>query len=150
MELSARPLSLEDANLILRWRNSPEVRSMSKNQSKITEIEHRAWMKSWLSEENRGFFWIYSGAEEDLGYVRFDLLIEPKEFEVSIVIANSMRGQGIGKMMLADSLIRLASQSDVSSIRAVVHSSNTASMKLFASTGFRKVESSQDWVEFKL
>ena len=150
MKLTARDLAFEDAELILLWRNSPEVRMISRETSLIPATEHYDWVRNWLNDENRGFFWIYSEAGNDVGYVRFDATAVPKLFEISILIAENMRGRGLGKMMLEDSIKKFTSQCEGKFLRAVVRSSNTVSMRLFASVGFHQDKAFEDWIEFSL
>jgi len=150
MKLTARNLVLQDADLVFRWRNTPEVRKVSIDTSIVSPIEHYNWIKNWLKAENRGYFWIYSDSIKDVGYVRFDSLDDPAFFEISILIDKKMRGRGLGKLILEDSINRFAQKSEGEFLRAVVHASNTASIKLFSSSGFNQVNDSTQWLEFTL
>ena len=150
MNLTVRNLAFEDADLILGWRNSLEVRKVSRNSSQITAREHYSWVKSWLEPENRGYFWIYSESNNDIGYVRFDALDDPILFEISILIDGRMRGRGLGKMILEDSINRFAIKNEGKLLRAVVHASNLPSLRLFSLSGFDEVRCSDQWFEFVL
>ena len=150
MRLTVRNLVLEDADLVLRWRNTPEVRKVSRDASPISAIEHYNWIREWLRPENRGCFWIYSDSIKDIGYVRFDSLDDPAFFEISILLDIEMRGRGLGKLILEDSINQFALKSEGGFLRAVVHASNTASIKLFSTFGFNQVNDSTQWLEFTL
>jgi L-amino acid N-acyltransferase YncA len=150
MKLTARNLVLQDADLVFRWRNTPEVRNVSIDTSVVSPIEHYNWIKNWLKAENRGYFWIYSDSIKDVGYVRFDSLDDPAFFEISILIDEKMRGRGLGKLILQDSVNQFALKGKGDFLRAVVHASNTASVKLFLFSGFKQVNNSTQWVEFSL
>lgn len=150
MKLIARTVSLGDADLILEWRNSIDARMMSKNSEPISMIEHYDWLNRWLREENRGYFWIYSQGGKSIGYVRLDSTERKQQFEISIFIEASSRGQGMGKMLLEDSIARLSAQENNVFVRASVLNSNLASMKLFNSFGFICTESVGLWNYFIL
>jgi len=148
MNLFARTVSLKDADLILDWRNSIDARMASRDSSPIPITEHYKWLKRWLDEGNRGYFWIYSEGKKDIGYVRFDASGRNSLFEISIYIVESGRGKGAGKMMLEDALTRISVLEKVASVRASVLKSNLASMKLFSSLGFKQTNSAELWEEF--
>jgi len=150
MKLIARTVSLGDADLILEWRNSIDARMMSRNSDPISVIEHYDWLNKWLRGENRGYFWIYSQGGKSIGYVRFDSTESKQQFEISIFIEASSRGQGIGNMLLDDSISKLSAIEKHFFVKAAVLNSNLASMKLFHSFGFRCTESVGLWNYFIL
>jgi RimJ/RimL family protein N-acetyltransferase len=150
MKLIARTVSLDDADLILEWRNSIDARMMSRNSDPISVIEHYDWLNKWLGGENRGYFWIYSQGGKNIGYVRLDSTESKQQFEISIFIEANSRGQGMGKMLLEDSIARLFAIEKNVFVKATVLNSNLASMKLFHSFGFRFAESVGLWNYFIL
>jgi RimJ/RimL family protein N-acetyltransferase len=150
MKIIARTVSLDDADLILEWRNSIDARIMSRNTSLISVVEHRNWLNKWLGEENRGYFWIYSEGSKNIGYVRFDSSEKINLFEISIFIEEGNRGQGAAKMLLEDSLARLSDLEKIVTVKATVLKSNLASMRLFYSSGFKLVKTDGPWDELIL
>ena len=50
------PLTEEDRDLILPWRNAPEVRRAMYSQHEITEEEHRAWFAKMRADSTREWF----------------------------------------------------------------------------------------------
>lgn len=131
-----RTASPEDADDILNWRNDPEVCAMSLNPEPVTESAHYEWYTGVLNNPDRllliGIF-----DSRKVGFVRFDRR-DSLLWEVSIVIAASMRGKGVGRYFLCNGLDRLFAEQGPADVRATVHKSNHASLALFQSLRFQE------------
>ena len=133
-KLVVRPALSEDALDVLRWRNDPHVRAMSRQDVPITEEVHRSWYSQALSDPDR-LLVIGVLSDQKVGMVRFDRQ-EPLLWEVSIAVAPEVCGQGVGRRLLVVSLEYLQSVHASVKILAVAKSSNLGSLKLFLSLGF--------------
>ena len=51
--INLRLLTIQDADLLLEWRNDPETRKASQNTDKIQRNEHLSWLKNSLNNNNR-------------------------------------------------------------------------------------------------
>jgi RimJ/RimL family protein N-acetyltransferase len=92
--------------------------------------DHLDWFsKKLASPDSR--FWMAVRSERSCGFVRLDR--HGDEWEISIVTAPQMRGQGVGKAMLA----ALDSVSRDKKLVAEVLPGNEASHALFRAAGFR-------------
>jgi RimJ/RimL family protein N-acetyltransferase len=84
---------LEDALLLLAWRNDPLTRAMSQTHDLIDLETHTAWLSRRLSQKEPGFY-IVERARIAVGTIRID------GEEISYTVAPECRGQGLGTAML--------------------------------------------------
>jgi len=129
-----RPASLDDADFILEWRNDPETRKHSRNSDVISTERHEAWMRRVLDNEEQT---LLVGVDEHglpVGVVRFD--VERDGDEISINLAPSRRGQGLGRELLTAALAWHDGFAPSRAVIAQIHRDNTASQRLFRGAGF--------------
>ena len=90
--------TIEDAKMLLEWRNDPLTQAQSINKEEIKLADHEAWLKKTLANPDRELFVAY---EDDLpvGTCRIDRESNGDEsiFELSWTIAPSARGKNICK-----------------------------------------------------
>lgn len=133
-QIRMRRASQDDSPNIFTWRNTPEIRSVSRNQDLISWQDHQAWFTAALSSESRylligELFGCY------VGVVRFDVL--DGEAEVSIYLTPEMLGQGWGGDLLKSAEAWFVHNvRDVRHLKAVVLGENEKSMRLFTRTGY--------------
>ena len=138
MKIVKRPVSLGDAELILRWRNSASARNASRSPNEITDFEHGNWFGARLSRVLLEPFWIVSILEKEIGYVRLDRVEDmANSYMISIFIIPEFRGLGNGQRMLKEALESAISEIPVTNFRAVIRKSNKSSIALFQKFGFR-------------
>lgn len=117
-----RPATLQDAEMLLEWRNDPETRNASHNTAEIQREEHISWLTKTLNNLSRRLFI----AEENglpVGTARVDF--SNGVYELSWTVAPNARGRGVAKRMVS----LLASQIS-EPIRAEVKSGNLASARI--------------------
>jgi RimJ/RimL family protein N-acetyltransferase len=131
-----RPATLQDAELLLAWRNDPQTRLASHSTHEISLDEHRAWLSRLLQNPARRLF-IAELAGEPVGSVRAEKEADGVT-ELSWTVAASARGQGVGKRMLAALLKEVRG-----SVRAEVKIGNIASMKMAEAAGLLLVREEQ-------
>jgi RimJ/RimL family protein N-acetyltransferase len=78
---------------------------------------------------------------EPVGQVRFD--IENQEAIVSIGLASSLRGRGLGLAVLLKATALFFENSKVKKIHAFIKPTNHASIRVFEAAGFRWLEETQ-------
>ena len=136
-ELVLRPAEMEDAEHLHAWRNDPDTRRASRDQSEIEFDSHLIWLKESHENPDRRIFI----AEMDgipVGTVRSDL--SDGVFELSWTVAPDARGQGIGKRMVALHAAQIEGP-----IRAEVRIGNVASVRIAEHVGMT-LEGIQDGV----
>ncbi len=129
-----RPATMGDASLLLAWQASPGMRTFSRNPQVPTHEEHTAWLTRCLADTDRTLS-IIQVAGEPAGMLRLDRQDTVEErFEVSILVAPSFQGRGIGRatLALAERLVPDAL------LLAEVLAGNLPSQALFAGAGYRR------------
>lgn len=125
--MKLRPAVLEDAELLLAWRNDPVTRSSSRNTWPVTEAEHLAWLRQVLGDPNRRLFI----AEENgvpVGTVRADF--DGRAHELSWTVAPEARGRSVGRRM-----VQLVVGRAGGPLRAQIKASNLASIRIAETAG---------------
>jgi RimJ/RimL family protein N-acetyltransferase len=127
--LQLRPATLQDADLLLAWRNDPQTRAASHNSSEVAREDHLAWLSSSLANPNRRLF-VAEEAGEAVGTVRADF--SEGAWELSWTTAPQARGRGVAKRMVA-----LLAQQIPDPIRAEVKVGNVASARIAQQAGMQ-------------
>jgi RimJ/RimL family protein N-acetyltransferase len=134
-QVRLRPATPRDAALLLVWRNDPVAVRFSVTGRAVDPDEHASWMASRLADPATRL-WI---AEEDgvpAGQVRVHL--EAGTGTVSVAVAPNRRGRGVGSAMLRAMLKEAERDPETLRLRALAHAENTASIRAFERTGFRR------------
>ncbi|MBN9736542.1 MULTISPECIES: bifunctional UDP-2,4-diacetamido-2,4,6-trideoxy-beta-L-altropyranose hydrolase/GNAT family N-acetyltransferase [unclassified Pseudonocardia] len=132
--LHARPARLDDAEMLLGWRNDPETRRWSRSTGEIDLDAHRRWLAGSLDRTDRRLL-VVSDVDGAVGTVRWDR--DCTGWEVSITVAPERRGSGLAVPLLraGEDALRTATGPGTPVI-AVVHTGNAASARLFARAGY--------------
>lgn len=131
--VSLRPATPADAALLLAWRNDELTRRMSIAQDPVTAESHAAWVASTLASTTRLLF-VAEAQGAPVGQVRLDE--EPgKSFEVSLTVAPSARGRGLGAALLLAAEREARARGRVH-LSAWIRAENTASVKAFKRAGY--------------
>jgi UDP-2,4-diacetamido-2,4,6-trideoxy-beta-L-altropyranose hydrolase len=135
VQIKVRMAVAQDCELVHAWRNAPAVRAFSRQNAEIPLQDHRRWFEEVLRTPGRA---LLIGEDElgPVGVARFD--IQGGEAEVSIYLAPSRLGQGLGPGLLRAAEAWLAAnRPDVSAIHAETLVGNAASRRLFENGGYR-------------
>lgn len=122
----------EDAEAVWKIRNHPQARSVSMNAEPIPFESHEFWFNKQYFQNKNNLCFVLEADGLVAGYCRFDMQ-QPGKYRISIALAPSFQGRGLGKKLLAEGLKRLPQNS---SVVAEVEKDNQASLKLFQKFGF--------------
>jgi RimJ/RimL family protein N-acetyltransferase len=147
-ELNLRYPHESDAEIIFSWRNSSEVRQVSLNSNEISYATHLDWFSTRLTKCKSEPFWIIEFQDRPAGFVRFDSRTK-LEFEMSILLAPEVRGKGLGRIAMVESMNRFQNDFTGAKVIANVLKNNYISRKFFRSCNFLEVESTGDFVIFE-
>ena len=120
--ITLRSATIEDADVLLEWRNDPETRKASHNTAEVQRDEHISWLSRTLMNPNRKLL----VAEENggpVGTVRADY--SEGVWELSWTVSPKARGRGVAKRMVA-----LLAHKISEPIRAEVKAGNTTSARI--------------------
>jgi spore coat polysaccharide biosynthesis predicted glycosyltransferase SpsG/RimJ/RimL family protein N-acetyltransferase len=137
--MAVRPASLQDARLLWEWRNDPATRASSRSSADIPFEDHLRWLTTSLGRKDR-LLLLVEDDDGPIGTVRWDL-DRPGEWEVSITVAPSRRGQSLARPLLRAAEVALtemagAGGTGVTAYLAAVHVDNRASIRLFETSAY--------------
>jgi L-amino acid N-acyltransferase YncA len=138
--ISLRLAKMEDADDLLAWRNDPITRMNSRSTAEVSREDHQDWMERMIARPSDDCIVLVA---EGVGVVRFDQSEEC--YEVSITIAPSERGKGLGKDILDYACVLMDNRTLIAEIRA----GNLASRRIFEQTGFKLVRDDGEFVQYK-
>jgi len=147
-----RRAELEDSDLVLGWRNDAEAIRQSVSGSAVAAAVHQQWFEGVLQSSTT----VLLIAETELktgitpiGMCRFDLL-RVGVFAVSINMGPNFRGRGLGGTVLQSGIAFLKGEvSTPVAIEAVVHESNSPSLRVFEKTGFSVFGQDAPWLHLR-
>jgi UDP-2,4-diacetamido-2,4,6-trideoxy-beta-L-altropyranose hydrolase len=137
----------EDVDILFKWINDPEVRSQSLSTNNITYEEHATWFSKKIADRNCH---LYIACKNDIpvGMLRFDL--NGDEALINYLVDKFQRGKGIGNSIIKNGVVQFLNDSSFKgTIKAVVKSSNTASLKIFEKAGFAEEMEKEGLTHFK-
>ena len=145
--LILRHATLEDAELIWRWRNAGGASMYYKDTTVPSLADHCVWIEKTLNMPER-ILLIACRGNTPVAHVRFDREKEdPRKAEISIYVGAEHRGQRIGLRSLLRAC-QYAEMAGISRIDALVHRKNEGSQKLFEAAGFDQVDRDGDFLRF--
>ncbi len=134
-DVTLRPATEADADLLLAWANDPVVRAAGFHPDPITSAEHRAWLAGQLSSPDTLLF-IGDAGSRPVGMIRLHRA-GSGAVEVSISIAAAERGRGTGRRLLHAALTAGRALADPpESFVARIRPDNATSLALFRGAGF--------------
>ena len=86
-------LELEEKEMILKWRNHPEIRKWMYNQDEIKLEEHLNFIESLKSRKDKLYF-LVKKEEEFIGVIDFTQLVEKKSVHMGIYSNPNLKGNG--------------------------------------------------------
>lgn len=129
-----RPVTLDDADILLAWRNDAVVRAASRSTDEVSMAEHQAWLMRMLESSCSWLFIGIDGEDQPIGHTR--VVDEDGYAEVSIVVAPHERGRGLGTQLLTLTHDAYAAGGGNCEFRAFVRADNESSHRLFLSVGY--------------
>ena len=129
-----RRATIDDLDMVFRWRNSPEVMEQSTLQRTVPRKEHMEWFAKTILGIDR-LLWII---EPNAGTVRVDKL--GSNGTVSIYVLKEFQGQGKGTTSLISACREaFAHWDDVMELQANIRENNLRSIATFSAIGFQRV-----------
>jgi len=126
MKIYLRKATMDDAELILEWRNDPVTREASFTKDIIDLETHKEWFRRKL-ESPECFLYILMDDTESVGQLRIDRVNDVGE--ISYMIAPEKRGMGYGKRIIQ--LAETSSPAEIRVLTGLVEKTNEASRKCF-------------------
>lgn len=132
-QLHLRPARLDDAALLWRWVNDPEVRRHALRTDPIGWDEHLRWFRSRHSSPDT-ILWIAELDGSPIGQLRLDVSADRVEMDYSVDVGS--RGAGWGAAILVAGRAEWADKGRDLVLEGVVKEGNVASHESFLAAGF--------------
>jgi UDP-2,4-diacetamido-2,4,6-trideoxy-beta-L-altropyranose hydrolase len=125
----------DDVFLIREWRNDADAVRVSATARPVSKAEHERWFSAVLADRNRRL-WVAEESGRPVGQVRVDL--DGSGGILSIVVAPTDRGRGIGQAMLRGAVGEVDRDGLATMLTALAREDNMASIHAFEHIGFRR------------
>ena len=129
--MNIRQASMNDAEIVLEWRNDETTRNNSFSKDVIDFETHKKWFRSKLEDESC-FMYILEDASVKAGQIRIDKVNDVGE--ISYTIAPTKRGQGYGKKII--SMLEDVIPTEIKVLMGLVEEQNVPSKKCFIANGY--------------
>lgn len=138
-KLMLRKAEPSDSAKVFEWRNHPDVRRYFFDAKPLERASHERWFAGVLKNPTRHFFIAVNEAGEGVGVLRLDESPDGQCAEVDIYVAPGQHGKGWGLRILNEGALWARANTRLTRLQARVIVENTASLKVFAKSGFRPV-----------
>lgn len=146
--LRLRPGGPEDSERLWLWRNDPFTRSMATSPTPIAWPDHDRWFTAILADPDTQLVLVELGGVP-VAMVRFDRTGSAAAL-VSINVAPTARGMGIGGQALGMACDRYRAMHPGVMLDADIHVTNAASLRIFTKAGFEMVGMRSDFHQLAL
>ena len=134
-----RPARWQDCEQIWQWANEAETRQCSFQSAAISWENHVNWFQARLQDISCYFWIVLNRQDQPIAQVRFDAL-SIDVAQISISLDRSYRNQGFGKTILNTAIRKIFRETKFISISAWIKPENRASISIFESVQFIKIE----------
>jgi RimJ/RimL family protein N-acetyltransferase len=150
MKITQRTATLNDAEILLNWRNDPNIRKFSRQPEQISGEEHLDWLRARLEKVQLEPYYLFVQGSRAIGMSRLDAVSDSlQRFEISIMVDPNQHGKGIGTSILNVTCKSFFLLHPEKSIVAHISRHNFISQKLFISAGFKLQTSFGDFLRFE-
>lgn len=145
-EFEIRLATIEDMKDVFDLSNDNLVRENSFNQEIIEWENHQKWFKNKL-EDGKSPFYVIKNNNDLVAQIRFDR--NDDEADISISVAPSFRGKGLGATLLKKASEKVISEMEIKKIIAYVKNDNAASKTIFEKAGYILKEKNEDKMRYE-
>lgn len=146
-QISLRPVTFEDAELIRDWANEPGTRSASFSEIQITPEAHNQWLNTRLHDVHTRMWVALNAVGLPLGIVRLEGSPTPL---LSLSIQATHQGLGLGGRVLEAVCSKYFEEESHLFMDAQVKIGNTASQIIFKKANFEVVAETTDKILFRM
>lgn len=147
LTLTARPVTLEDADALFAWRTDPVNWRFNQSNARQPSFEdHSHWLRSQL-ENPDCLFRVIEDRGNAVGVVRFDIC--GAEARLSIFLVPASHGKRLGlPVYMAGEAALVAARADVCRIKSAIHDQNGGSLRMHLDAGFTVSRADKaDWLD---
>lgn len=131
-----RPMRYEDLEIVLAWRNHPEIRRFMYTQQEISLSEHKSWFRRALRNRNK-YLLIFEFHNIPRGFITFERTIDSKIADWGFYAAPDAP-KGTGRQLARSALTYAFAQLKLHKICGQAIDYNERSIKFHLSLGFQQ------------
>jgi RimJ/RimL family protein N-acetyltransferase len=135
-QISLRLATLNDEDMVFRWRNDPFILSRGSANRAVSQEEHQIWFKETILGSSRKMF-IVLWQDHPIGQVRFDRE-NKQECVVSAYLLEEFIGRGWGVQAICKGCAEVFRAWEVERIVACVRVDNPKGHSAFLKAGFKQ------------
>ena len=140
-EVTIRPITYDDTENIVKWRNSEYVNSRFIDRRLFTKESHEAWLKNYVETGKVAQFIILLNGEAVGSVYLRDIDPDKKEAEYGIFIGEeSARGKGVGTKSAKLILKYAFEELNLEKIFLRVFKDNPGAVRSYEKAGFKKID----------
>ena len=140
-EVTIRPITYDDTENIIKWRNSEYVNSRFIDRRLFTKESHEAWLKKYVETGKVAQFIILLDGEAVGSVYLRDIDPDKKEAEYGIFIGEeSARGKGVGTKSAKLILKYAFEELNLEKIFLRVFKDNPGAVRSYEKAGFKKID----------
>jgi RimJ/RimL family protein N-acetyltransferase len=132
--ISLRPATIEDAEAVFLWRNSPFIVARGSFQKTVAWEEHLQWFRETVVGSQRKMLIVLVNGEP-VGQVRFDR-VDDDTMAISVYLIETHTGRALGVDAIRKGCDMQFRDSSVATIMACVREDNGAALSGFRKAGF--------------
>ena len=138
-EVTIRPITYDDTENVVRWRNSEYVNSRFIDRRLFTKESHEAWLKNYVETGKAAQFIILLNGEPVGSVYLRDIDLDKKEAEYGIFIGEeSARGKGVGTESAKLILKYAFDELKLEKLFLRVFKNNPGAVRSYEKAGFKK------------
>lgn len=139
-DITLRPVTLADREMIFRWRNDPFIVAHGSWHRAIEREEHEKWFAETVRDEHRRMF-VIQHESEPIGQIRFDR--KQSECVISVYLMPPHTGRGWGTRAIRIGCEMIFQVWDVDRLIACVRLDNPVGRAAFLKAGFQESDAEQ-------
>lgn len=133
--ITLRPATLEDREMVFRWRNDPFIVAHGSWHRAIEWEDHAKWFAETVRGTSRQMFIVLHG-DEPVGQIRFDR--KQSDCVISVYLMSPFTGRGWGTQAIRVGCEKIFQMWDVDRLIACVRRDNPIGRAAFLKAAFRE------------
>lgn len=137
-QISLRPATMDDREMVFRWRNDPFILAHGSLHRGVSWEEHDRWFEGTILERDRKMF-IVLQQSIPIGQIRFDRE-DRRDCIVSVYLLEAFTGRGWGVQAIRIGCALVFQAWDVERVIACVRTDNPGGRSSFRKAGFEETD----------
>ncbi len=140
---SVRAATEKDAEVLWRWQNDPEVRSVALNKKPRTAAAFASALRKQVADPSFSVWIAENEQKEPVAGISFAAATDTTASCVSVIVNQAQRGRGLGTILIrraCEQFFNTGTNGNCNSVIAQVKAGNVACEKAFRGAGFAGIQ----------